>query len=90
VAAAAAGYMQICTSPQVPCKHPTTHFLQVGCHSCHPTSSIKALKTTTFTGKKVLKPVYYMLHVRECSNVPVGLELAKTDVRIVGIYAELF
>jgi len=24
--------------------HPTTQFLQAGCHSCHPTNSVKALK----------------------------------------------
>jgi len=40
------GHMQVCTSLQTDNQrqHPTTHFLQAGCPSCHPTKSIKALK----------------------------------------------
>ena len=47
------GHMQICTSPHTDNRAniPTLSFLQVGCpswHSCHPTSSIKALKATNW------------------------------------------
>ena len=40
------GHMQVCTSLQ-PHNHASTPplcFLQVGCPSCHPTNSVKALK----------------------------------------------
>jgi len=40
------GHMQVCTSLQTD-NHtsiPPLSFLQVGCPSCHPTNSIKALK----------------------------------------------
>jgi len=40
------GHMQICTSLQTDNNASTTplSFLQVGCRSCRPTNSIKALK----------------------------------------------
>jgi len=41
------GHMQVCTSllTKKPRRYLTTHFLQTGCPSCHPTNSVKALKT---------------------------------------------
>jgi len=42
------GHMQACTSLQTD-NHDSTpplSFLQAGCHFCHPTNSIKALKVT--------------------------------------------
>jgi len=42
------GHMQVCTLLQTD-NHATPHhssFLQAGCHSCHPTNSVKALKAT--------------------------------------------
>jgi len=46
VAVATAGHMQVCTSLQTD-NHASTSphsFLQTGCPSCHPTTSVKALK----------------------------------------------
>ena len=43
------GHMQVCTSLQTDnyaCTPPLS-FLQAGCPSCHPTNSVKALKTQT-------------------------------------------
>jgi len=44
------GHMQVCTLLQTDnhASSPPLSFLQVGCHSCHPTNSIKALKEFTF------------------------------------------
>jgi len=41
------GHMQVCTSLQTDnhASTPPLSFLQAGCPSCHPTNSIKALKT---------------------------------------------
>jgi len=37
--------MQFCTSLQITTPAPHhSEFLQAGCHSCHPTNSVKALK----------------------------------------------
>jgi len=43
------GYMQVCTSLQTDnhTSTPPLSFLQVGCPSCRPTNSVKALKATT-------------------------------------------
>ena len=40
------GHMQICTSLQTDnhTSTPPLSFLQAGCHSCHPTNSVNALK----------------------------------------------
>ena len=40
--------MQVCTSLQTDnlASTPPLSFLQAGCHSCHPTNSVKALKAT--------------------------------------------
>ena len=40
------GHMQVCTSLQTDnhTSTPPLSFLQAGCHSCHPTNSVKALK----------------------------------------------
>jgi len=40
------GYMQVCISLQTDnhASTPPLSFLHTGCHSCHPTNSIKALK----------------------------------------------
>jgi len=45
------GYMQVCTSLQTDnhTSNPPLSFLQAGCPSCHPTSSVKALKAYTTT-----------------------------------------
>ena len=41
------GHMQVCTSLQTDnhASTPPLRFLQAGCPSCHPTNSVKALKT---------------------------------------------
>ena len=46
VAVASAGpYASLHLAPdRQPHQHPTTHFLQARCPSCHPTNSVKALK----------------------------------------------
>jgi len=43
------GHMQICTSPHTDnhTSTPPLSFLQVGCPSCRPTNSVKALKALT-------------------------------------------
>ena len=43
------GHMQVCTSRQTDnhASTPLLSFLQVGCSSCRPTNSVKALKATT-------------------------------------------
>jgi len=40
------GHMQVCTSLQVDnhASTPPLSFLQAGCHYCHPTNIVKALK----------------------------------------------
>jgi len=38
------GHMQVCTLLQTDNHASTSLFLQAGCHSCHPTNSIKAPK----------------------------------------------
>jgi len=40
--------MQVCTSLQTDnhASTPPLSFLQAGCHSCHPTNSVKVLKAT--------------------------------------------
>jgi len=42
------GHMQVCTLLQTDnhASTPSLSFLQAGCHSCHPTDSVKALKAT--------------------------------------------
>jgi len=47
--------MQVCTSLQTDnhASTPPLSFLQTGCPSCHPTSSIKALKAEGFHYYKV-------------------------------------
>jgi len=61
VAVASAGpYASLHLAPdRQPCQHPTTHFLQAGCPSCHPTNSIKALKARTEGNKvKMIKLIF--------------------------------
>jgi len=47
------GHMQVCTSLQTDnhATAPPLSFLQAGCPSCHPTSSVKALKANYLTQK---------------------------------------
>jgi len=42
------GHMQVCISLQTDnhVSTPPLSFLQAGCHSCHPTNSVKALKAS--------------------------------------------
>jgi len=43
--ASAGTYARLHLAPdRQPHQHPTTHFLQAGCPSCHPTNSVKALQ----------------------------------------------
>jgi len=45
------GYMQVCTSLQTDnhANTPPLTFLKAGCHSCHPTNSVKAVKAISPT-----------------------------------------
>jgi len=52
------GHMQVCTSLQIDnhTSTPTAHvFLQAGCPSCHPTNSVKALKTSATVSEYINK-----------------------------------
>jgi len=51
------GYMQVCTSLQTDnhAKTPPLSFLQTRCPSCHPTSSVKALKAVFIYNNAVKK-----------------------------------
>jgi len=50
------GHMQVCTSLQTDnrASPPPLNFLQAGCPSCHPTNSVKALKSKLVTNKYII------------------------------------
>jgi len=50
------GHIQVCNSLQIDnhASPPPLNFLQAGCPSCHPTNSIKALKSKLVTNKYII------------------------------------
>ena len=67
------GYMQVCTSLQTDnhASTPPLNFLRAGCPSCHPTNSIKALKSTS--NNKYLKITSLIKPAKSCYGTPLSL-----------------
>jgi len=63
------GRMQVCTSLQADnhTSTPPLSFLQVGCPSCRPTNSVKALKAKTLKAKR---PIILTSHIHALRILP--------------------